>query len=393
MNPLFAYEKRTEKLYETDGLLTEFDATVLDCVPDGDSFLIELDRTAFFPEGGGQAPDEGELDGTAVSFVEIKDGKIFHRADKPFGIGVKVHGKLDAHLRRRRMQHHGGEHIISGLLHSMYGVENAGFHMSENEITIDTASPVTDEMLRAVERRANEAIWENRKITAYYPDESELAALEYRSKTELSNDVRIVEIEGYDRCACCAPQLPSTAMIGLVRIKGFIKYKKGVRITAAAGEDALDYLRRVDENATQIARLYSSVNDEIYDAVTRREAAISEKLSELHTLKEKLLSLRLSAIEKTDKSIVIFEEGCDAPLLRRLATDGALLTDKVCAAFSARDDGGYNYVIAAREDDISPLASKLRDVLGGRGGGKGPMISGFVEAERDKIEKFFNSLD
>ncbi len=393
MNPQSAYEKRTFKIYESDGLASEFDATVIGCIERDGKFLLELDRTAFFPEGGGQGSDTGIINGADISFVGIEAGRIYHHADRPFPVGEAVHGAIDLGVRRRRMQNHGGEHIISGLMHSMYGVENAGFHMSEHEITIDTASPVSAQQLRAVEVRANEIIWDDRPIKNYYPDKDALAALEYRSKTEILDDIRIVEIENCDKCACCAPQLPSTGMIGFIRIKGFIKYKKGVRITAAAGADALDYLRRVDDQASEIARIYSTVNEDILGAVKSREEVFAAKLSELHELREKLLEARLSALEHTEKNIVIFEDGCDAGLLRKLANEGVKLTGGLFAAFSAREGGGYNYIIAARDGELSAFSAKVREALGGRGGGKGPMISGFVEADKESIEKFFEQQE
>ena len=390
MNPQSAYEMRTEKLYEVDGLLSTFEATVLACEPNGDTFDVELDRTAFFPEGGGQDSDVGTLGGAHVLHVRTEGGKIWHKTDAPLAVGERVFGALDFELRRRRMQNHGGEHIISGLIYKSFGIGNVGFHMSEGEITIDTAAPVTEEMLEKIEKLANLAVWENRPIRCYYPTPEELSALPYRSKTELDGDVRIVEIEGCDTCACCAPHFPSTAPIGLIRIKSFIKYKKGSRLTVACGEDALEDYRRISKEATKIARLYSVQPDEISGAVARREKAFSEKLAELSELRAKLLSMKLDAIEPTDKNIVIFED-CEAGLLRKLATEGAQKTDGVFAAFSDNGKGGYNYVVCTQNGDLSALAGEMRSSLGGRGGGKGPMISGFVEAEKEAILAFFSA--
>ena len=231
MNPQSAYLNRTEKLYEVDGLLSRFEATVLDCTENGDGFDVELDRTAFFPEGGGQDSDVGVLDGIAVSHVRTEGGRILHRCQKPLTAGDRVIGEIDFPLRRRRMQNHGGEHIISGLIYKTFGIGNVGFHMSDGEITIDTASPVTEEMLDTVETLANQAVWEDRPISCYYPSAEELSTLPYRSKTELDGDVRIVEIEGCDRCACCAPHFPSAAPIGLIHIKSFIKYIHAQSVT------------------------------------------------------------------------------------------------------------------------------------------------------------------
>lgn len=390
MNPRSAYLNRTEKLYEADGLISRFEAVVLACEERDGAFDVELDRTAFFPEGGGQASDEGILGGVAVSHVRTEDGKIWHRLDAPLAVGETVSGEIDFPMRRRRMQNHGGEHIISGLIYANFGIGNVGFHMSDNEITIDTASPVTEEMLETVETLANRAVWENRPIKCYYPSAEELASLPYRSKTELDGDVRIVEIEGCDRCACCAPHFPTTAPIGLIHIKSFIKYKKGSRLTVACGEDALDNYRAIAKEAQKIARLYSATPEEIHDAVMHREEAFADKLREISELKEKLLSLKLASLSATDGNICVFEDGCDSNLLRKLVNDGVSLAGEVFAAFSDNGRGGYNYVVGTKEGDLAPLAAKMREALGGRGGGKGAMISGFVEADEDAIQKFFS---
>ena len=392
MNPQSAYAERTEKLYEVDGLLFDFDATVIAAEVCGELFRVELDRTAFFPEGGGQDSDVGSLNDAAVSFVEISDGRIWHLVDKAFTAGDRVHGRVNSALRLRRMQNHGAEHIISGLIFSLYGISNAGFHMSRSEFTIDTAAPLDAEMLKRVELLANGIIRENRKINCYYPDEETLASLEYRSKTELSGKVRIVEIEGCDRCACCAPHLDFTGQIGLVHIKNFIKYKKGVRLTVAAGEDALDDYLLLSAQACEIGRLYSVQPSEIHEAVLKREKAFSEKLGEMRGLRERLLSSRIANLEKTEGNICIFEDGCDSGLLRKLVNQGIEFAGGVFAAFSRNERGGFNFVIGAKSGSLSALASEIRASLGGKGGGSGQMITGFVDAGKDDIEDFFKTF-
>ncbi|MBQ8415313.1 MAG: hypothetical protein IJX13_00205, partial [Clostridia bacterium] len=308
-------------------------------------------------------------------------------------VGQHVQGTVHAEVRLRRMQNHGAEHIISGLIHSLYGIENAGFHMSRDEFTIDTAAPLTEEMVQRVERLANEAVWANCPIRCYYPEEDALASLEYRSKTELSGKIRIVEIEGYDRCACCAPHLAFTGQIGGIRIKGFIKYKKGSRMRVAAGADAFEYDKALADNATVIAERYSVRSEEIARAVEERETVFEGKLRELRDLRERLLTLRLESIRPTEKAICLFEEGCDSGLLRKLVNEGVTRTNGLFAACSENGKGGYSYVVGIREGELAPLAAQMREALGGRGGGKGTMITGFVEASREEILRFFTTLE
>ena len=392
MNPTSSYLERTEKLYESNenGYTYEFDATVLDCIPEGESYFIELDRTAFFPEGGGQSADCGTLGGFPVEDVQIKDGRILHVMGEPLSIGSTVRGEIDRETRFVRMQNHSGEHIVSGIIHTLYGIENVGFHMSRGEMTVDTSAPLTDEMIAEVEKRANRAVWDNREINCYYPSPDILAELEYRSKTELSGDVRIVEIEGIDSCACCAPHVRFTGEIGSIHIKSHIKYKKGTRLTLVCGEWATEDHISLSRTAAKLSRALSAPAEEIYDAFMKKEAFISEKLGEIRELKEKLLSMRLASLSHTDESICVFEDGCDAGLLRKLVNEGVHLTEKLFAAFSKKEDGsGYTYVIGTKEGDLSPLAKEISASLGGRGGGKGPMITGFVESNEEKIREFF----
>lgn len=405
MNPQSAYSHRTDRLYErNENNVYEFEAVVLEAEDCGDgSFRVELDRTAFFPEGGGQYCDTGVIstdDGRklTVSFVGISDGKIFHTISGALEKGATVYGSINKEKRLRRMQNHSGEHIISGLIHSLYGIENAGFHMTEgeiNEITIDTSSPLDGDMLERVEVLANRAVLENRRIRAYYPDGDELKNTAYRSKTELSEEVRLVEIEGIDVCACCAPHVARTGEIGPIRIKGFMKYKKGVRITAVCGEDALDYFRALATAASDIARLYSTRPEDAYTAVLHREDHIKEKLAELHSLRERLLEYKLAEIAEAQsdrsKNICIFEPGCGAMLMRKLVNEGVRLTDGCFAVFSP-DGDVTRYTVGSESHELSSLAAEMRSCLGGKGGGRGNMITGFCEASEEDIASFFDRL-
>ena len=202
----------TEKLYYQDPYLFDFTATVVACTPKGDLWQIELDRTAFFPEEGGQYADTGFLNGIRVTDAKEKAGIILHTAETPIEVGATVTGKVDAPERLRKMQNHTGEHIVSGLFHALYGLTNVGFHLGHDDVTIDLSGELTREDICRVEYLANEAIWKNLPVCAKFPSPEVLATLEYRSKLELTENVRIVTIPGYDVCACCAPGMwPTTA--------------------------------------------------------------------------------------------------------------------------------------------------------------------------------------
>ena len=192
----------TEKLYYADSHLSVFTAQVLACEQTKKGFAVTLDRTAFFPEGGGQSADTGTLGSARVLDAQERGGEVVHFCDAPLPVGEDVEGRLDFEQRLRRMQNHSGEHIVSGLVHGRFGFDNVGFHMGADCMTIDFSGELSPDELMEIEIKANETVRADLPIRAWVPGEAELAALDYRSKKELSGQVRIVEIPGIDRCAC-----------------------------------------------------------------------------------------------------------------------------------------------------------------------------------------------
>ncbi|MEE1074620.1 MAG: alanyl-tRNA editing protein [Acutalibacteraceae bacterium] len=230
----------TEKLYDIDSHLKEFTATVIDSYQKADGYVTVLDRTAFFPEGGGQASDIGYINDAEVYDVRIQDGIIYHYTTKPFKKGETVLGKLDFERRFDFMQQHSAEHIVSGIAHKYYACENVGFHLGEDIVTLDFDKSLTREDILRIEALSNEAVFKNVGIKAYYPDSEAIKAIEYRSKKEIEGAVRIVEIEGVDSCACCAPHVNFSGEIGLIKLLGFERLRGGVRIELKAGRRALE---------------------------------------------------------------------------------------------------------------------------------------------------------
>ena len=213
---------KTVKLFYQDSHLKEFEAQVVSSRECGDCFETELDRTAFFPEGGGQYADTGTIGGVRVLDVQEKDGRVLHITDAPLIPGEKVTGRIDWAERFMKMQQHTGEHIVSGLVHARFGYNNVGFHLGREDCTMDFDGEITPEELREIEKKANRAVWENLEVQVLYPSEEELAEIDYRSKIEIEGKVRIVVIPGYDVCACCAPHVKRTGEIGLIKLTGVV---------------------------------------------------------------------------------------------------------------------------------------------------------------------------
>ena len=208
----------TERLYYSDSHLYKFTAKVTSCEAKGGGYCVTLDRSAFFPEGGGQRGDAGYIGGVRVIDTQEAAGEVFHIAEAPLAVGESFDCELCWDTRFSRMQSHSGEHVVSGIVHNLYGFDNVGFHMGADGMIVDFSGFLSDDEIRDIELRANRVIWDNRRVTASFPEPDELKNIEYRSKLELTENVRIVEIEGVDLCACCAPHVSFTGEIGLIRI-------------------------------------------------------------------------------------------------------------------------------------------------------------------------------
>ena len=382
---------KTVKLYDNDSYLSEFSAKVVSCEADGDGFLTVLDRTAFFPEGGGQKYDTGSIDGIEVTDVQINNGVITHRTASPVEVGKEVQCVLDWDTRFRRMQNHSGEHIVSGIAHSLYGCENVGFHLGD-EVTIDFDIELDEAQIKNVEKLSNEAVYKNLKITAEYPDSETLEKLDYRSKLELTEDVRIVTIDGVDVCACCAPHVSRTGEIGIIKVLSFMRHRGGVRLFVKCGLDAFEDLDIKQNNLSKIAvALCAKPNEtaEIFDKFFNETAALRQKISQLS---KEISQLKAQSIEDTDGNIILFEDGADMNSLRPIVLDGAKHTGGLCAAFSGSDESGYIYVIASNSLKLRSMAKEINTALNGKGGGSDELLQGSVKAPREAIEKYFSEV-
>lgn len=379
-----------EKIYELRGDAYDTRARVTSCQRVESGFALTLDRTVFFPGGGGQEPDVGTIDQKSVAALREVGDEVLHILCEPIEVGAEVECRLDPIVRLRRMQNHGGEHIVSGIVNRKYGFNNVGFHMGADDVTIDFDGVLDRDQLSEIERLANLAVVEDRPISVSFPDPDALAALEYRSKKALEGRVRIVEIEGFDRCACCAPHLPRTGQVGIIKILDFIHYKGGIRVHLLCGIDALeDYHRRYLASA-EISSLLSTPQGEIASAVEHLKEENGRLRGEIGELRRRLLTLRADSVAATEGNICIFEDA-DANGLRLLANVCTQKCGGVCAVLSGDDAQGYKFIIGSRTKDLRELIPTLRDTLSAKCGGKSEMIQGSCSAPRSQIETFFNS--
>ncbi len=377
----------TKKIYYVNSHQREFDARVLACEEQAGLWEVVLDATCFFPGGGGQACDTGTLDGVPVREARERGEDVIHVCAAPLAPGTEVRGVLDWEARFSRMQLHSGEHVVSGIAHALWGCDNVGFHMAEDLVTLDFNAEPAPAQLEELERRANEAVWADLPVRTWFPAAEELAALPYRSKKELSGAVRLVEIEGIDRCACCAPHVAATGEIGLIRLTDSMRHRGGVRLTMRAGRAAWADAAEAGREAARLSALLSAPRDALAPAAERVLAERDEARLALARLRSESLAARAAALVPTEGNLCFFEPEADAGALRALV-NAAVDKCAVCAAFAGRD-GDWKYVIGSRRADLRARARELNAALRGRGGGSAEMLQGSAAASRAEIERYF----
>ena len=378
-----------ERLYEANPFLTSFDAVVESCVPSKKGYDIILNQTAFYPEGGGQPYDTGILGGVRVLEVHNRDGRVVHTCDGALEAGSAVSGEIDWARRFDLMQQHSGEHIVSGMAHAKWGCDNVGFHLGSDVVTIDLNVLLTPEQLQELEADVNRYLWEDHPIEIACPSREELETIDYRSKKELTGQVRIVTFPGADCCACCGTHVRSSGQVGLVKLLSMEKFREGVRIQLVCGGRALGYFSALQAQNAQVSHLLSA-------KVFETGAAVERLMEEAAALKARCAAMedaafaRLAEEHRGKGDVLLFEEGLSPDSLRRLC-DAVLHTcSGRCACFSGSEEAGYKYAIGQLDGQLRELTKQLNQALNGRGGGKPDFVQGSVQASQAAIRAFFN---
>lgn len=378
----------TEKLYYADPFLKEFTAKVLTCEAVKSQWAVTLDKTAFYPEGGGQPADHGTLGGANVLDVQEKDGVLFHICDASLEIGQTVTGTLDWARRFDHMQQHSGEHILSGILCEIHRCDNVGFHMGADTVTIDYNADISWEQALEAERRANEYIWADVPIDISFPTPEELKSIDYRSKKALTGQVRIVAFPGADCCACCGTHVPRSGQVGLVKILSCQKFREGVRLEILCGGRAFALLSATWEQSRAVGRRLSVKPQDAAAAVERLETELNTAKAGLTRLEDALFE-RIAAQEAGRGNTLLFQPPLRPDGARKLA-DAVSRTCGGLAAVFAGENGQYQYaLLQADGGDIAPLVKALNAALHGRGGGRNGFAQGSVQATQAEIEAFY----
>ena len=386
------HKETTERLFDQDSYLKEFQATVLDCEKEEESWRVVLDRTAFFPEGGGQSGDCGVLGTIEVTGTIEKDGIIYHLVKEPLQVGQAVEGKIDFSTRFDKMQQHTGEHIVSGIVSSLYGYHNVGFHLGDEVTTFDFDGELSKEQVLDLENRVNEVVFANVPVVVTYPEHEKLSTLEYRSKIEIEGQVRLVTIEGIDVCACCAPHVKRTGEVGIVKIISCERHRGGCRLTILCGRRALKEYQRKQEISGRISAALSAKPEQIDEAVERLKEQNQKLREQLNQVQTRYLQEKLQGITKETACVCTFEENLDSIAVRNFVNAAMEKCDGICGAFFVIYEQGYHYILGSRSQDVREAAKKLNESFNGKGGGKPQMVQGSLMGQETEIRKVLEAI-
>lgn len=430
---------KTLKIYDTDSHLTTCCAVVLDCSYDEKKkcHAIVLDQTVFFPEGGGQLSDTGFLTvaeathvhvhdtpveykadtnvqpnvhagsdtqpnihvGTdtqperiAVMDVQLREDIIFHYASAPLAPGTKVICEIDWYRRFDFMQQHSAEHILSGLVYQTFGYHNVGFHLGLTETTLDFDGVLTPDDLTRLEQQANQAVWKNIAFDISFPSPEALASLQYRSKKELTGEVRIVTLPGYDICACCAPHVYQTGEIGSIKIINAMAHRGGMRLTIVCGNRALQDYQTKQTSVENISALLSAKQHEVASAVAKQKNDQTALVNRINELQKRLLAVEIQALPSPSdcQDVLLFEQDLDTKAIRDAVNGLCSDYSGICGIFVGNDTDGYRFVLGSRTKDCRILASAMQKELAAKSGGSEKMIQGSVTATKTAICEVFS---
>jgi len=382
----------TEKLYYQDAYLREFTAQVTSktALADG-KFAVVLDRTAFYPEGGGQPCDLGTLNNTPVIDVRTINDEIVHTTEGDPGEGP-LNGRLDWQRRFDHMQQHSGEHILSGILLANYQAENVGFHLSASSCQIDVTLPsLTAEQANAIEDAANAVIFANLPVDGRFVEQADLAA--YCLRKEPGKEfaqIRLVSVQDCDCCPCGGTHVTRTGDVGLLKIRSWEKRKQNIRLDFVCGSRALADYRLKHDITRALSTRFSTPVEGVLPAVERtlekldaNQALLSATRKAYH---EELAARLLAEADKAN--------GPATPLISRVfanyaASDLQDFASRITAAggicllaASDSETGRISLLFAATANPPLPMNDLLKQALapfGGKGGGNALSAQGGVQ--------------
>ena len=376
----------TRRLYHEDSTIRDFEGTVLHSIERDGATWVELDRTAFYPGGGGQPADRGRLDALSVVDVSEDEGRVWHRVEGALAPGSRVEASVDWARRFDHMQQHTGQHILSQAFIAVAGAETRSFHLGEEEVSIDVAHPGLDpEMLRSVEERANEVVWEDREILIHEVPREEIGRFPLRKLPAVEGIVRVVEVQGFDWSACGGTHVRRTGQVGIVAILSTEKYKGGTRVAFVCGGRALRRQRDRARLLRELSLAFTAGESDLPKAVAR--------LKEERERLDKRLKTLLSS-ELTREAAALIEaapRGLRGPVVARHFPDrdsgeiGALASliagrGAIALLAAGGETPRAHFSAPAGTISVGDLLGRLCREYGGKGGGRPESAQGAIPA-------------
>lgn len=376
----------TEKLFYNDPYLTQCEAEVKDIINKDGKILVVLDRTPFYPEGGGQPSDRGELNGIRVLHVYEEDDVIYHQVEKAVEDKI-VLCKIDFHRRFDHMQQHSGEHLLSGAIFKLYNGNNKGFHLGEDYVTIDIdIDGMTEEMLRTAEDEVNSYIYKNREICTYVVSKEESKNFPMRKQINVDEDVRVVEAKDMDCCPCCGTHVLRTGEIGIIKIIKGERYKGMTRIYLNCGIRVLKDFQNKQNIISNLNRHLSSDENNLLERVENQSLEIEKLTKELKSLKKIIAESEAENIIKAENSKVILRK-YEAKSFEDIELIAAALSSKnfILILSSLKE----NKILFMNDSDSDISCGKLFKEnikeFNGKGGGNAKRAQGSFENKEDLI--------
>jgi len=390
--------KPTYRLYFTDSSVLNFEANVLEVIHGAQRHEVVLDRTAFYPTGGGQPNDVGLLgDERVIDVVESDAGIVHHIVEGPsaFVQGATVSGQVDRARRLDHLQQHSGQHILSQAFIQACGAETRSFHLGLDSSTIDIElqSP-TEALMRSAEDIANGVVFDDRQMRVHIVNDEEAARLPLRKESAVHGTIRVIEIEDFDWSPCGGTHAARTGQVGLIAVRSFERAKKMTRVEFVCGRRALQDYRLAHNTAVRVARLFSADRDSSPDLVAKALEENKELKRRTHALLEMAMTAEalesLAAVAPTRgfKLIHAVFDGRDFEEVRMLASKIAAAEPAIALLATKQPDGAR--LAFARSTSLTvDLGKAMKDacaIIGGRGGGR-PDIAQGGGPNSDKIQQ------
>ena len=374
----------TERLYYSDSHLIEFEARVVDITDRVSGWTaVVLDRTAFYPTGGGQPSDTGTLNGArVVECIDDGDNGVLHvvQGFAPARDEI-VRGRVDWSRRLDHMQQHTGQHILSQAFVQLFNAPTRSFRVLESscEIDIELNNPTTEVIERAVEL-ANNVIWEDRAIAIRNVTTEEAAEMPLRSEPVREGDLRLIEIDGFDLTPCGGTHASRTGEVGMIAVRSWVRARGLTRIEFVAGMRALADYRKANKSAREVAALFSTGRDDAPQLAAQMVEEHKELNRRIRALEEIAAEVEAQKLLATAQDGVVVQtfEGRAAESLKKLA-QALIQHPRTIALLASRERETARLVFARSGDapgDMSALMREACAMLDGRGGGKPDMAQG-----------------